>query len=193
MGREQSYIGVIGDAEHMLYIDKGRPKTKERRLYKEVKVYDKLDELGIEYYRGDHEEAATMEACRAIEETLGARICKNLFLCNRQKTAFYLLLMPADKVFKTKDLSKQIGSARLSFAEAEDMEHYLDILPGAVSVMGLMNDTEHAVKLLIDEEVLSQEYIGCHPCVNTTSLRIKTDDVLKVFVPATGHDYIVVR
>lgn len=177
----------------MLYIDKGRPKTKERRLYKEVKVYDKLDELGIEYYRVDHEEAATMEACRAIEETLGARICKNLFLCNRQKTAFYLLLMPADKVFKTKDLSKQIGSARLSFAEAEDMEHYLDIFPGAVSVMGLMNDTEYAVKLLIDEEVLSQEYIGCHPCVNTTSLRIKTDDVLKVFVPATGHDYIVVR
>ena len=167
----------------------GRPDTAEGRLPREIRTYDYLDRLGIRYQRSDHEQANTMEACNAIDAVLDVIICKNLFLCNRQKTAFYLLMMPGDKKFKTKELSAQINSARLSFAEPKDMLRLLDIEPGAVSIMGLMNDRNHEVRLLIDEDVLKDDYIGCHPCVCTSSLKMKTRDVIDVFLPATGHSY----
>lgn len=170
----------------------GRPADTTGRLEKEIKVYDLLDSLGIEYERTDHEEANTMEACNEIDKVLDVIICKNLFLCNRQETQFYLLMMPGDKPFKTKDLSKQIGSARLSFGKAEYMEEYLDIKPGAVSIMGLMNDTEHHIQLLMDKPVAESEYLGCHPCVSTSSLKIKTKDILDKFLPAVGHEPIIV-
>ncbi len=171
----------------------GRPESVEGRLPREVRTYDLLDSLGIKYKRTDHERTDTMEACNEVDKILGVVICKNLFLCNRQKTSFYLLMMPGDKKFKTKELSAQINSARLSFAEPEDMMKYLDIEPGAVSIMGLMNDKNHAVQLLIDEDVLKDEYLGCHPCVNTSSLKMRVDDVIKKFLPAVGHDYKIVH
>lgn len=171
---------------------KGRPVDETGRLEKEIKVYDLLDSLGMEYERTDHEEANTMEACNEIDKVLDVIICKNLFLCNRQETQFYLLMMPGEKPFKTKDISKQIGSARLSFGKAEFMEEYLNIKQGAVSIMGLMNDTEKHVQLLIDKPVLESEYIGCHPCVSTSSLKIRTKDVLEKFLPAVGHEPIIV-
>ena len=171
----------------------GRPEDMTGRLPREVRTYDFLDSLGIDYKRTDHEPADNMEACNEIDAVLGVIICKNLFLCNRQKTAFYLLMMPGDKKFKTKELSAQINSARLSFASSEDMLKYLDIEPGAVSIMGLMNDKDHAVKLLIDEDVLKDEYIGCHPCVCTSSLKMKTYDVLNIFLPAVGHEMQLVH
>lgn len=171
----------------------GRPETNAGREEKEIRVYDLLDSLGIRYQRTDHAPATTMAVCEDIDKVLGCLICKNLFLCNRQQTSFYLLMMPGDKVFKTKELSHQIGSARLRFAPEEKMAEYLDILPGAVSVMGLMNDTEHHVRLLVDEDVLSGEYVGCHPCVNTSSLKIRSDDVFHTFLSAVHHDYQTVR
>lgn len=175
-------------------LEKGRPISDAGRLKKEIRTYDLLDSLEIEYWRIDHEAAYTMEACEEIDKSLGdAVICKNLFLCNRQKTNFYLLMIPGDKVFKTKELSKQIGSARLSFADAEDMEKYLDITPGSVSVLGLMNDKDNAVKLLVDEDVLKGEYFGCHPCVNTSSLKLKLADVFGPFLKAIDHDMTVVK
>ena len=166
----------------------GRPETCEGRLDREVRVYDYLDRLGIEYKRVDHEPATTMEACEEVDKVLGTLMCKNLFLCNRQKTRFYLLLMPGDKKFKTKELSSQINSARLSFAEAEDMLKYLDIEPGAVSVMGLMNDKNHEVQLLVDEDLKTSEFFGCHPCVCTSSLKIRTIDIFEKFLPEVGHE-----
>ena len=171
---------------------KGRPETNEGRLEREIRVYDFLDDHGIEYWRTDHDSADTMEACYEIDAVLGATICKNLFLCNRQKTQFYLLMMPGDKPFKTKEITSQIGSARLSFASPEDMEKYLDIRPGAVSVMGLMNDHENHVQLLVDEDVMKGEYLGCHPCVCTSSLKIRTEDILGKFLEAVHHDMIKV-
>ena len=171
----------------------GRPADAAERLPREVQTYDYLDGLGISYKRTDHERADNMEACNVIDAVLGVIICKNLFLCNRQKTAFYLLMMPGDKKFKTKELSAQINSARLSFAEPADMLKYLDIEPGAVSIMGLMNDRGHNVQLLIDEDVLKDEYIGCHPCVCTSSLKIRTADIVEKFLPATGHAYKTVH
>ncbi|MBO4322186.1 MAG: prolyl-tRNA synthetase associated domain-containing protein [Clostridia bacterium] len=171
----------------------GRPENAEGRLPREMRTYDLLDSLGIEYQRTDHERTDTMEACLEVDGILGVVICKNLFLCNRQKTAFYLLMMPGDKKFRTKELSAQIGSSRLSFADPDDMLKYLDIEPGAVSIMGLMNDKTRAVQLLIDEDVLKDGYIGCHPCVNTSSLRMRTEDVTEKFLPAVGHGYRTVR
>ena len=166
----------------------GRPETNEGRLPKEIRVYDLLDSLGISYERVDHEAAMTMEVCAAIDEVLEATICKNLLLCNRQGTAFYLLMLPGNKVFKTSVLSKQIGSSRLSFASAEAMAEFLDITPGSVSVMGLMNDHENRVQLLMDQDVLKGEYIGCHPCINTSSLRFLTSDLIEKILPAMGHE-----
>jgi len=165
----------------------GRPADCAGRLPKEIRVYDFLDKLGISYQYVDHEAAMTMEACAAIDEMLEATMCKNLLLCNRQCTDFYLLLLPGDKVFKTKELSKQIGSSRLSFADGSYMEQYLDITPGSLSVLGLMNDKEQHVELLIDEDILHGEYIGMHPCINTSSLRLRTQDLMDAVIPAMGH------
>lgn len=173
-------------------LQKGRPLDCAGREERETAVYDLLDSLGIAYLRTDHEEANTMEACNEIDRVLDVIICKNLFLCNSRKTEFYLLMMPGDKPFKTSILSRQIGSTRLSFADAQHMEEYLHIRPGAVSVMGLMNDKEKRVKLLIDREVYESEYLGCHPCVSTSSLKIKTADVLETFLPAIGHAPVIV-
>lgn len=168
-------------------LQKGRPADTAGRLEKEIRSYDLLDSLGIEYDRIDHEPAMTMEVCEEIDRVLGATICKNLFLCNRQETDFYLLMMPGDKPFKTKDLSSQIGSSRLSFGTPDYMEQLVDITPGSLSILGLMNDKEGRVRLLIDKDVLSGEYIGCHPCINTSSLRIKTADMVEKLIPALRH------
>ena len=170
----------------------GRPETNEGRLAKEIRVQDLLDSLDISYERVDHAPAMTMEVCAAIDEVLEATICKNLLLCNRQATVFYLLMLPGNKVFKTSVLSKQIGSSRLSFASAEAMAEFLDITPGSVSVMGLMNDKENRVQLIMDKDVLKGEYIGCHPCINTSSLRFKTADLMEKILPAMGHTPIFV-
>ncbi|MEE1114638.1 MAG: prolyl-tRNA synthetase associated domain-containing protein [Eubacterium sp.] len=172
----------------------GRPDTTDGREEREVRTYDFLDSLGIEYWQTDHEKRAeSMEDCKEVDAILQATICKNLFLCNRQKTVFYLLMMPGDKNFKTKELSSQIHSARLSFAPEEKMVEYLDIYPGAVSVMGLMNDKDKHINLLIDEDVLKGEFLGCHPCVNTSSLKIRTKDIIETFLPAVGHEYVTVH
>ena len=173
-------------------LQKGRPADTTGRLEREIAVYDLLDRLGIAYERTDHAAADTMEDCYAIDRVLETVICKNLFLCNRQRTSYYLLMMPGKKVFKTKDLSHQIGSARLSFADSDSMEALLHIHPGSVSIMGLMNDTENRVQLLIDRCVAECPVFACHPCVNTSSLRMRTQDMLERFLPAVHHAPIVV-
>lgn len=194
----------------MLTIYKGRPQDTIGRHARELRVYDFLDNLNIAYDRLDHEPAMTMDVCAQIDAafervTLGAVvsvcneeraqhpiICKNLVLCNRQKTKFYLLMMPGDKKFLTKDLSAQINSARLSFASEEDMLHLLDVMPGSASVLALMNDVEGQVQLLIDADVLQSQWVGCHPCMNTSSLRLRTTDLIEKILPALAHEPIVV-
>ena len=171
---------------------KGRPTDCSGRLDREVRVYDLLDELGIEYERTDHEEANTMEKCNEIDKILATKNSKNLFLCNRQQTEFYLLMMPGDKPFKTKYITKQLGCSRLSFAPSEKMLEYLDIKPGAVSIMGLMNDKDNKIQLVIDKPVVESETLGCHPCVCTSSLNFKTKDIVEKFLPAVHHEPIIV-
>ena len=165
----------------------------EGRLPREMAVYDLLEKLDIPFVRIDHDVAMTIEDCQGVDELLGIDICKNLFLCNAQKTRFYLLLMPGGKQFKTKDLSKQIGSSRLSFAPAEYMEKYLGVTPGSATILGLMNDPDNQVQLIIDEDVTAQEDFGCHPCINTSSLKLKTSDVLEKLIPALGHTPVFVK
>lgn len=175
-----------------MIVNKGKPTDISERQEREIRAYEFLDSLDIEYERVDHAPAETMEQCEEIDASLNTVMCKNLFLCNRQHTAFYLLLMPGDKPFKTKELSSQINTARLSFAEAEYMVKYLDIYPGAVSVLGLMNDKGNDVQLLIDRDVVKPDHIGCHPCVNTSSLKIRTADILEKFLPSVKHTPIYV-
>lgn len=176
-----------------LVLEKGHPKNSDNRSKKEIRVYELLDKLEIPYEYIDHEAAFTMEACEAIDKALApAAICKNLFLCNTQKTKFYLLMIRGDKKFKTKEISSQINSPRLSFAPEEFMEKFLDITPGSVSVMGLMNDTNNSVRLLIDKDIINSEYVGCHPCINTSSLRLKVNDLTEKFLKAINHEYNIV-
>lgn len=174
---------------------KGSPADMTGRQDREIRAYALLDRLGIDFDRTDHPDdpATTMEVCARIDAALRVRICKNLFLCNRQKTTFYLLIMPGDKVFKTKELSSQMGISRLSFASAEDMTELLDLYPGSVSVLGLMNDRDHRVQLVIDEDVLKEEYFGCHPCVNTSSVRFLTRDLTGKLIPALEAHPITVH
>ncbi len=176
-----------------MQLEKGRPTCLDGRLEKELRCYELLDKLCIKYDRVDHEPANTMEACRAIEEAVGAPVCKNLFLCNRQQTNFYLCLIMGDKVFKTKELSKQIGSSRLSFGTAEHMERLLDITPGSVSILGLMNDRNSEIRLLVDKDLLNEEYFVCHPCINTSSVRMHTEDVFGPLVEALNHPMTLVE
>lgn len=161
-------------------------------LEKEQQVYDVLDELQIAYIKTSHEPAATMEACLALEAIIQAKICKNLFLCNRQKTNFYLLLMPGDKPFKTKDISKQINSARLSFGSDEDLLELLNLTPGSCTIFGLLFDKQHKVQLLIDKDVLKEERFGCHPCINTSTIGLYTNDLVNKIIPYLGHNFIEV-
>ena len=170
----------------------GKP-AGDHRLAKEMAAYDLLDKLDIPFLRIDHDPAATTEECVDIEEALGIEICKNLFLCNQSKTEFYLLIMPGAKKMVTKNVSQQIGTSRLSFASSEHMEKYLDITPGSVSVLGLMNDKERKVHLLMDREIAETEYFGCHPCINTSSLKVKMQDILDKFLPYTGHKPVIVE
>ena len=168
------------------HLYRGRPAGE--RIPKETRCYDLLDRLGVEYYRVDHEHADTIADCELVEGLLGCRICKNLFLTNRQQTDFYLLVMPGDKPFKTTLLSHQIGSARLSFGSEADLLRLLGVTPGSVSVLGLQFDRDRRVQLLMDRDLLKEENFGCHPCRNTTSLRFATRDLLERLLPVLGHE-----
>ncbi len=169
----------------MYTVHEGAPA--DPRPENEEAVYRFLQDLGISFTRIDHEAVHTMEDCAAIDRALGGPICKNLFLCNQQKTAFYLLMLREDKAFKTRDVSKQLGVSRLSFASPEHMAQYLHISPGAVSPMGLLFDSARDVRLILDRDLLTSPYLGCHPCVNTASIRLRMQDFLEVFLPAAGH------
>ena len=173
-------------------VQKGRPVDESGRKEKEVRTYDFLDALGVPFDRIDHDPAMTMEDCADVDQKLCTLICKNLFLCNRQKTRFYLLLIPGDKHFLTRELSGQLGISRLSFADAEHMLRYLDITPGSVSVMGLMNDRENNVQLVIDRDVVKADWFACHPCINTSSIRFSMKDFLEKIIPALMHEPVYV-
>lgn len=171
----------------------GRPLDESGLPDKEIRSYNLLDNLEITYERLQHGAHATIEDCAEVDRLFQTKICKNLFLCNRQETDFYLVMMPGSKKFVTKELSAQLGVARLSFASPQYMEEFLDITPGSVSVLGLMNDQTNRVRLIIDEDVLLGEYIACHPCVNTASLKFKTRDLLEKVLPAIHHTPTIVR
>lgn len=177
-----------------LVLYKGRPADCTGRLEKEIRTYDLLDALGLEYWRTDHAflRADTMEDCMVIDDCLGATVCKNLFLCNRQKTNFYLLLMPADKPFRTKEITSQLGCARLSFASEDAMEQLLQLTPGSATIFGLMHDTENRVQLLVDRDLLGEATFGCHPCINTSTIRMQTSDVFDKLTTALHHPYTIV-
>ncbi|MBR4881494.1 MAG: prolyl-tRNA synthetase associated domain-containing protein [Clostridia bacterium] len=170
----------------------GMPEDISSRAENEQSVYRLLESLKISYTRADHAPAMTMEDCKAVDDVLNVVMCKNLFLCNRQKTSFYLLLIPGDKPFRTKEFSAALGISRVSFADEGDMERLLGLLPGSVTVMGLMNDSECEVQLVIDRDVIKSDFIGCHPCVNTSSIKVNTSDILEKFLPHVKHSPVFI-
>ena len=176
-------------------LNHGSPQDLTGRSEREKRAYAFLDKLGVDFDRTDHPEqpATSMEVCAEVDAILGVHICKNLFLCNRQKTSFYLLVMPGDKPFKTKELSGQMGVSRLSFGDESYMEQFLDLHPGSVSVLGLMNDRDKRVQLVIDEDVLKEDLFGCHPCENTSSIRFATKDLTDKILPALGIKPVIVH
>jgi Ala-tRNA(Pro) deacylase len=177
----------------VMFIDTTRYTTRpdDERIRQELAIYDRLEELSIPYVRVDHDHADTIQICQEVEKVLGSKICKNLFLCNRQQTDFYLLMMPGDKPFKTKFLSAQLGCSRLSFADGGHMRDYLQTIPGSVSAMELLFDTEHHVQLVIDRELMEEEFISGHPGISTSTLQLRKEDLLK-FVASTGHTPIYI-
>lgn len=190
-------MSLYGEINMTINVNKtlydSKPQDEKSRLKKEMESYEVLEKLEIKYTRIDHEEAFTIENCNEVEKALDIKICKNLLLCNSSKNKFYMLIMPGNKKFLTKNLSKQINSSRLSFADGEYMEKFLNITPGSLSVMGLMYDRENMIKLLIDKDILNDEYFGCHPCINTSSIKVKTSDIIEKFIPYTNHDVTVVE
>ena len=175
-----------------LKLENGRPADTTGRLEKEIRTYDFLDALQVPYQRIDHETLMTIEACKDVDKVLDAVICKNLFLCNRQETNFYLLLMPGDKPFRTKEITSQLGCARLSFASEEALEQLLQLTPGSATIFGLMHDTENRVQLLVDRDLLKASTFGCHPCINTSTLRMQTSDIFDKLTNALHHPYTLV-
>lgn len=171
---------------------RGKPKDLDKRQEKERKCYEFLEKIGIDYEVVDHEEASDMDKCIEIETVLGVKICKNIMLCNRQETRFFIFMMPGDKKYVTKDVSKKIGMSRLSFAKEEHLKDYLNVTPGSVSVLGLLNDIDNRVELVIDRDVIGQNHIRCHPCVNTSTLKIKTDDFLTRIIPALNKEALII-
>lgn len=158
-----------------------------------MQVTEKLNELSIAYTMLEHQPIMTMAEGEAIANALGVKACKNLFLVNRYGEHF-LPLLSGEKRLDTKSIAKQIGSSHLSFASAYDLQDYLSVEQGAVSVLALMFDEDKRVKLIIDQDVVNQEFIGCHPCVNTCSLKLRTKDVLNRFMPAVGHEqYLIIE
>lgn len=170
-----------------LKLENGRPADTTGRLEKEIRTYDFLDALQVPYQRIDHETLMTIEACKDVDKVLDAVICKNLFLCNRQQTEFYLLMMPGDKPFKTKFLSAQLGCSRLSFADENHMRDYLSTIPGSVSALELLFDQENKVRLVIDRDLMKDAYISGHPGISTSTIRLKREDLLR-YVQAVGHE-----
>ena len=176
-----------------MYIDPTRYTTRptDGRIPQEFAIYDRLEELAIPYVRVDHDHADTIEFCHEVERVLGSKICKNLFLCNRQQTDFYLLMMPGDKPFKTKFLSAQLGCSRLSFAGDGPMRDYLQTIPGSVSALELLFDTEHHVQLVVDKDLMNDAFISGHPGISTSTLQLSREDMLR-FVESTGHQPIYI-
>lgn len=174
-------------------LQEGRPANETGRLEKEIRTYDLLDKLEISYQRLDHEAVMTIDACVDVDKALGVEICKNLFLCNAKKTQFYLLMMPGEKKFVTKEFSHQLETTRVSFAKEEYLLEFLDITPGSVSVMGLMNDHENHVQLVIDKDVIRHDQIACHPCINTSSIVLSTKDLLEKYLPAIHHEPVYIE
>ena len=171
----------------------GRPINDIKRSEMEIRTYNLLDKIGMSYETVCHEAVYTMEECEKVEKELGTPICKNLFLCNRQQTQFYLLMLPSDKHFKTKNLSSELACSRLTFADDRHMVDLLGIHPGSVSPMGLMNDKDKKIRLVIDKDLFTySKFFGCHPCVNTATIKLNLQEFVEKFVPMTGHNYMIV-
>ena len=158
----------------------------------EQAVYDALKNMGIAYDVVQHAPASSMEECAWVMEPLNATCVKNIFLCPRNQSRFYLLITRPEAKLKTSDISKQAGASRLAFAPEEKLWHYLREKPGAISPMGLIFDEGREVTVLVDEALRKAPRVAFHPCVNTASLALSSDDFFDVYLKTLGYEPIYV-
>ena len=152
------------------------------------KVYAVLERLGIPVERIDNDPAVTMEDCEAVDAALGVPTVKTLLLCNRQQTMFYLYVMPGDKPFSTKDFGAALQISRVSFAPAEKLREFLGTEVGATTPLSLVADPDKRVRLIIDKAAVAPEAIGFPDGTTTCYMRMRTTDLLGLFIPAAGHE-----
>lgn len=157
------------------------------------KVYDTLNELSIRYERVDTSEAITMEDCLEIEKKLNVKMVKTLFLCNQQKTKFYLFVTTSSKRFDSKIFSRQLQISRVSFANEELMLSKIKTKIGSATIFGLLMDETKEVQLVIDKEVLNEEYYGCSDGTTTGYMKITTKDILDKVIPCTNHEFNIIE
>lgn len=154
-------------------------------------VIDFLDGLNIQYDILEHPAAMDEESVKYLDENLISDTpCKNLFLVNRAGTEFYLLMMPRAKDFRTKYIKEQLGISHLSFAKEEQMVEILDVHPGSVSVMCLLNESAKSVHFILDEDVCKADTVRFHVGDNTCSARVRTADFLNTIAPALCREII---
>lgn len=165
----------------------------DERCALETKVYETLSKLSIPFELVDNDSVESMEECIEISEKLGAEIRKTIFLCNRKKTSFYMVILPANKSFNTKEHCKKMDVSRLSFASGDLMMQHLDVAPGTATIMSLINDPDEKVELFIDKEIANSEFFACNPGANTTHLKIKTKDLLNKLLPKIDHPATIIE
>jgi Ala-tRNA(Pro) deacylase len=165
---------------------KGRNDTED-------KVYELLKKLNISYERVENDVVETMEECKEIDIALGTEIRKSIFLSNAKKTSFFLVVLPADKQLDTAALAKKIGVGKLTFASEDAMVKHLGTHPGSATIMGLINDVDEYVQLIMDKAVAEAEWFGCNPGINTAHLKVRTTDILKKFLPQIYHQAKIIE
>lgn len=156
-------------------------------------TYKFLSENNIEFSRVDNDEAVTMEDCIEIDKALDMKTVKTLFLCNRQKTQFYLFVTEGDKPFVTKDFSSALGISRVSFASAEMLDEIIGTKVGATTIFGVLREQAQEVRVVFDKAVCESEWFGCSDGTTSCYMKLKTDDILNKLLPSSGHTYEVIE
>jgi len=178
----------------MLYVSEiVNEKPKEFENETQRMIYEALEELKIPFDRVENDFMISMEDCEAVNKKMNTRMAKNLFLCNRQKTEFYLFITKDNKHFNTKIFSKAMGISRVSFAPEETLTEYLGTKIGATTIFSLVYDKDCKVHLVIDKDVLEEKFHACNDGTNNAHIKITTKDLMEKYLKYTKHEPVIIE
>src|SRR3989344_166488 len=144
------------------------------------KIKNYLKEHKIEYIVHEHQAVFTVEESKKIKTKIQGGICKNLFLKERKERKYYLVVLPGEKRLNIKELRDKIQAKDLTFASSEELKEILNLTPGSVSILGLINDKEHEAELIIDKEINEAKKLNFHPNINTESIELNKENFHKL-------------